>query len=188
MKIIFFSSSCPAGLGTSTSFSCLRSSPCFKIDISLGTQCIDGAGEEIEQNALFGSEFRKVCSKVALLINQKPRYVKASYESVYRTYRVERRMKKDGRVHVRLEIPFGCTALVGLAFYPGEATGELGAGVYEFEYQPTEDLRCRYTICQCKSILTNSGFVIFTGCYDLTIRQIIVKIISIRFLLKVICM
>lgn len=84
-------------------------------------------------------------AQISPLINQKLRYVKASYESVYGTYRVEWRMKKDGRVHVRLEIPFGCTALVGLPFYPGEAAGELGAGVYEFEYQPTEDLRCRYT-------------------------------------------
>lgn len=84
-------------------------------------------------------------AQISPLINQKLRYVKASYESVYGTYRVEWRIKKDGRVHVVVEVPFGCTALVGFPFYPGEAVGELTAGVYEFEYQPTEDLRCRYT-------------------------------------------
>lgn len=67
-------------------------------------------------------------AQISPMINQKLRYVKASYESVYGTYRVEWRMKKDGRVHVSMEIPFGCTALVGLPFYPGEATGELCAG------------------------------------------------------------
>lgn len=87
--------------------------------------------------------FRKV--QISPLINQKLRYVKASYDSVYGTYRVEWRIKKDGRVHALVEVPFDCTALVGFPFYPGEATGELSAGIYEFEYMPTEDLRCRYT-------------------------------------------
>ncbi len=87
--------------------------------------------------------FKKV--QISPLINQNLNYVKASYDSVYGTYRVEWRIKKDGRVHALVEIPFGCTALVGFPFYPGEAVGELTAGVYEYEYQPTEDLRCRYT-------------------------------------------
>ena len=87
--------------------------------------------------------FKKV--QISPLINQKLRWVKASYESVYGTYKVEWRLKKDGRVHAKIEIPFGCTALVGFPFYPGQPTGELGAGVYEFEYKPTEDLRNRYT-------------------------------------------
>lgn len=87
--------------------------------------------------------FRKV--QISPLINQKLKYMKASYDSVYGTYRVEWRIKKDGRVHALVEVPFGCTALVGLPFYPGEATGELSSGIYEFTYMPTEDLRCRYT-------------------------------------------
>ena len=87
--------------------------------------------------------FRKV--RISPLINQKLRYVKASYDSVCGTYRVEWRIKRDGRIRALVEIPFGCTALVGFPFYPGEAVGELGAGIYEFEYQPVEDLRCRYT-------------------------------------------
>lgn len=84
-------------------------------------------------------------AQISPLVNQKLRCVKAYYESAYGTYRIEWRIKKDGRVHVRAEIPFGCTALVRLPFYPGEAADELRAGMYEFEYQPTEDLRCRYT-------------------------------------------
>lgn len=87
--------------------------------------------------------FRKV--QISPLINQKLRFVKARYDSVCGTYRVEWQIKRNGRIHVKVEIPFGCTALVGFPFYPGEATGELQAGVYDFEYEPTEDLRCRYT-------------------------------------------
>lgn len=87
--------------------------------------------------------FKKV--QISPLINQKLKYVKARYDSVYGTYRVEWHIKKDGRVHACVEVPFGCTALVGFPFYPGDATGELTAGIYEFEYTPTEDLRCRYT-------------------------------------------
>lgn len=83
--------------------------------------------------------------QISPLINQKLEYVKASYDSVYGTYRVEWKIKKDGRIHAKIEIPFDGTALVGFPFYPGEDTGELAAGVYEFEYMPTEDLRCRYT-------------------------------------------
>jgi len=84
-------------------------------------------------------------AQISPLINQKLHWVKASYESPYGTYHVEWTLKKDGRINVKLVIPFGCTAMVGFPFYPGEATGELTAGSYEFEYKPTEDLRCRYT-------------------------------------------
>lgn len=87
--------------------------------------------------------FKKV--QISPIINQKLHYLKASYQSAYGTYRVEWKLKKDGRVHAKIEIPFGCTALVGLPFYPGDAVGELETGVYEFEYKPTEDLRTRYT-------------------------------------------
>lgn len=84
-------------------------------------------------------------AEIAPLINQKLGFMKASYESVYGTYRSEWRIQENGSVHVRLEIPFGCSALVGLPFWPDKPIGELDAGVYEFNYQPTEDLRCRYT-------------------------------------------
>lgn len=87
--------------------------------------------------------FRKV--QIAPLVNQKLHYMKMKYKSAYGVYRVEWEILKDGRVHVELEIPFGATALVGLPFYPGTEIGELSAGVYEYTYVPTEDLRSRYT-------------------------------------------
>lgn len=87
--------------------------------------------------------FKKV--EISPLVNQKLKYMKASYQSVYGTYRSEWKILKDGQVHVEIEIPFGCTAMVGLPFYPNEPIGELPAGAYEFTYLPTEDLRCRYT-------------------------------------------
>lgn len=87
--------------------------------------------------------FKKV--EISPLVNQKLKYMKAYYQSVYGTYRSEWEILKDGKVHVEIEIPFGCTALVCLPFYPEEPIGELRSGVYEFIYQPTEDLRCRYT-------------------------------------------
>lgn len=87
--------------------------------------------------------FRKV--QIAPLICGKLRYVKGFYESVYGTYRVEWRVKSDGHVCVKLEIPFGCTAQVHFPKCPEEDMGELGAGIYEFDYKPTEDMRHRYT-------------------------------------------
>lgn len=87
--------------------------------------------------------FRK--AKIAPLMNQKLGYMKASYDSVYGRYRSEWRIQEDGSVHVLIEIPFGCSALVELPFWPDEPIGELDTGVYDFHYQPTEDLRCRYT-------------------------------------------
>lgn len=87
--------------------------------------------------------FRRV--EISPLVNQKLHYMKMRYESVYGTYRSEWEILPDGRVHVILEIPFNCTALVGLPFYPEKPIGELTGGTYEYTYQPTEDLRSRYT-------------------------------------------
>ena len=78
------------------------------------------------------------------LLNQKLRFMKTSYESVYGTYRVEWEIKKDGNVHVLVEVPFGCSAVVGLPFYEGEVE-EVLAGIYEYDYKPTTDLRLLYT-------------------------------------------
>lgn len=87
--------------------------------------------------------FKKV--EISPLVNQKLRRMKMRYESVYGTYRIEWKILRDGRIHAVIEIPFNCTALVGLPFYPGEPSGELKAGVYEFTYMPTEDMRSRYS-------------------------------------------
>lgn len=80
----------------------------------------------------------------APLVNQKLGWMKASYQCPYGTWRSEWEICPDGRVHVVLEVPLGCTAVVGLPFYPEGEIGEVTAGTYRFDYQPTEDVRARY--------------------------------------------
>lgn len=87
--------------------------------------------------------FRRV--KIAPMVNQKLEHMEASYDSVYGIYKVNWNLRENGDMNVHLEIPFECCAEVKLPFYPLEPIGELSAGSYEFEYHPTEDLRCRYT-------------------------------------------
>ena len=88
--------------------------------------------------------FKKV--EIAPLINQKLHFIKMRYESVYGTYRSEWEILKDSKVHVTIEIPFGCTAVVKLPFYGDEPVDELSSGVYEYTYVPTTELRSRYTM------------------------------------------
>ena len=78
------------------------------------------------------------------LMNGKLGFMKLSYDSVYGQYRVEWKINKDGSVHAEIEVPFNCSAVIGLPFYEGEVE-EVGAGVHVYDYQPTEDLRHRYT-------------------------------------------
>ena len=78
------------------------------------------------------------------LMNGKLGFMKMSYDSVYGPYRVEWKINKDGSIHVEVEVPFNCSAVIGLPFYEGEVE-EVGAGVHVYDYQPTEDLRHRYT-------------------------------------------
>lgn len=84
-------------------------------------------------------------AEIVPLVNQKLRFMKMRYESVYGTYRSEWEILKDGKIRAGIEIPFKCTALVGLPFYPEKPNGELEAGIYEFTYMPTEDMRSRYS-------------------------------------------
>lgn len=78
------------------------------------------------------------------IMNGKMGYMKMSYDSIYGTYRIEWKIRRDGSVHVEIEVPFNCTAVIGLPFYDGEVE-EVSAGVHIYDYQPTEDLRHRYT-------------------------------------------
>ncbi|WP_282923791.1 alpha-L-rhamnosidase [Mediterraneibacter massiliensis] len=86
--------------------------------------------------------FRKAL--ITPLMNQKLKFMKMTYDSAMGTYRVAWRIKSNGRVKVEVEVPFGCTAVIGLPFYEGDVS-TVDAGSYEFEYVPTRDLRCRYT-------------------------------------------
>lgn len=86
--------------------------------------------------------FRKVL--FTPLLNQKLKFMKASYESPYGTYSSEWEIQKDGMVQIKLEVPFGCSAVAALPFCE-DAPQEVPSGTYQFQYMPTEDLRCRYT-------------------------------------------
>lgn len=86
--------------------------------------------------------FRKVL--ITPLMNQKLKYMKMSYKSIYGTYRVEWEIKADGDVHVLLEVPFGCIAVIELPFCERDKE-EVKAGIYEYDYRPSRDLRCLYT-------------------------------------------
>ena len=78
------------------------------------------------------------------LMNQKLKYMDMTYDSAAGKYRVAWEIQKDGNVRVQVEVPFGCSAVVGLPFYDG-GVFEVQAGAYEYEYRPTQDLRCLYT-------------------------------------------
>ncbi|WP_044916235.1 alpha-L-rhamnosidase [Butyrivibrio sp. WCE2006] len=77
------------------------------------------------------------------------RYMDCTYRSVYGDYRVFWEIKQDGMLHLKIEIPFDCSAAVKLPFAPKQVEGyeseTFTAGVYEFEYQPERDLLCRYS-------------------------------------------
>lgn len=87
--------------------------------------------------------FRKVT--IAPMLNAHLGYTKLRYESVHGTYRTEWEILDDGKVHIAIEVPFGCCAQVKLPYYAGEEIGELTSGCYEYTYQPTVEIRAKYT-------------------------------------------
>lgn len=81
---------------------------------------------------------------VTPLMNQKLKFLDMSYDSAMGTYRVAWKIRENGEVHVTVQVPFGCTAVIGLPFYDG-GVFEVEAGTHEYEYRPVQDLRCLYT-------------------------------------------
>lgn len=77
------------------------------------------------------------------LMNGKLKYMNMTYDSAYGEYKVSWKVLKDGNVSVDIQVPFGCSAVIGLPFYEEEVT-EVAAGSYHYEYRPIEDLRQRY--------------------------------------------
>lgn len=77
------------------------------------------------------------------LMNGKLKYMNMTYDSAYGEYKVSWKVLKDGNVSVDIQVPFGCSAVIGLPLYEGEVT-EVAAGSYHYEYRPIEDLRQRY--------------------------------------------
>lgn len=83
---------------------------------------------------------------IAPMLNAHLGYTRLHYESAYGTYRSEWEILSDGKVHIAIEIPFGCTAEVKLPCYDGEAIGTLTAGCYEYTYMPSVEVRAKYTV------------------------------------------
>lgn len=86
--------------------------------------------------------FRKV--RIKPLVNRKIQSMKMSYDSAYGIYRSEWKIKKDGSLHVEIEVPFRCMAQICLPFYDGEET-VVTSGIYTYDYLPNRNLKQRYT-------------------------------------------
>ncbi len=71
------------------------------------------------------------------------RKVTGSYRSVSGKYGCGYEIREDGKLCVRIEIPFGCEAEVRLPGY-GEKSMVLAAGIYEYCYMPETDFRKPY--------------------------------------------
>lgn len=73
------------------------------------------------------------------------RYFKASYDSVSGKYVVNWNIKKDGNLHIHIEIPFGTSAIVTLPS-SGKDAFILESGNYDYEYQPQKDYNKKYNL------------------------------------------
>lgn len=71
--------------------------------------------------------------------------IECRYDSVSGMYFCGSEISVDGKLKIKIEVPFNCEAKVKLPDYPGE-DGEctLQAGIYEFDYIPTRDYRRPY--------------------------------------------
>ncbi|MGN0998183.1 MAG: family 78 glycoside hydrolase catalytic domain [Faecousia sp.] len=88
--------------------------------------------------------FRKAV--IAPMLNSRLGHTHLRYESAYGTYQSNWDILEDGRVHVCIQIPFGCSAQVILPHYDGEEIGVLCSGSYDFTYVPTVEVRAKYTV------------------------------------------
>ena len=62
-------------------------------------------------------------------------HVEASYESVSGRYSIMWEFTEDYKVHIKTEVPFGCSAVLKLPRYSGKII-KLSAGEYEYTYEP----------------------------------------------------
>ena len=83
-------------------------------------------------------------ASIAPQISMKIGFVKLRYESVYGTYRSEWKIEKDGKISVLVEVPFGCSAEIKLPHYPVDGVISVEAGIYEYSYEPTKNMRVLY--------------------------------------------
>ncbi len=61
---------------------------------------------------------------ISPIVNAKIRHMDMTYHSASGKWNVFWKLEKDGKVTVRVEVPFGCTAKIGLPFYPEEKISE----------------------------------------------------------------
>ena len=69
-------------------------------------------------------------------------HMECEYISPFGRYAVSWRIEPDGRLTVRVTVPFDCEAVLRL---PGREEETLCAGEYEVTYRPGRDYRCVYT-------------------------------------------
>ena len=87
--------------------------------------------------------FKKV--KISPSVDYRLRYLKGSYDSVFGSYKVDWEILKDGNLHVKIEVPFDCSAVVVLPYNEDKKEIEVGPGLHEFNYKPTRNLLAKYT-------------------------------------------
>ena len=80
---------------------------------------------------------------ISPVINPKIKHLKASYDSASGKYEVEWKLLLDGRIYIKVNIPFGCHATLNLP-YNDRIVVDLATGVYEETYMPNKDLRCMF--------------------------------------------
>ncbi len=82
---------------------------------------------------------------IAPQISSRLRYVDFKYNSVSGEYGSQWKINDDGTITVRVEVPFGCSAVYILPGTNGEEL-QLQAGVFEKTYKPVRDYRLMYTM------------------------------------------
>ena len=82
---------------------------------------------------------------IAPSVNPRLRFIDFSYDSVSGKYSSYWKINDDGTITVRVEVPFGCTAVYRLPGSGGEEVN-LEAGVFEKTYKPDKDYRLQYSM------------------------------------------
>lgn len=78
---------------------------------------------------------------IAPAINGRLTYAECRYESIYGRYSCRWDIEEDGRIQIKIEIPYGCKAEVKLPGYEKESI-QLQGGCFEFSYMPEKNYRC----------------------------------------------
>lgn len=77
-------------------------------------------------------------------LSAKLQRVQASFNSPYGIYQSSWKILENGEVTVSLDVPFNASAEVHLPYYSGEVIGKVTSGHYEWQYQPTKEVRGKF--------------------------------------------